>query len=77
MFESLLADLKADDELLSLEPDFTAKIAEIEKLRAAESKKYEKVTKGLVNEFEEIFAQSRTEKNLQLLQEKMNKMIND
>lgn len=56
MFESLIADLKADDELLSLEPDFTVKIAEIEKLRAAESKKYEKVTKGLVNEFEETFA---------------------
>jgi hypothetical protein len=56
MFDSLLAGLKADDELLTLEPDFTAKIAEIEKLRAAETKKYQKVTKGLVNEFDEIFA---------------------
>lgn len=50
-----------------MDPDFTQKISELEKWRADQVKFADKSTKSVVNDFDELFSQSMTEKNLKLL----------
>mgnify|MGYP006950320900 CR=1 FL=1 len=53
---------KADDLMLASEADFSTKLTELEKLKALELKKFEKVNKITVLEFDDLYAQCNTEK---------------
>lgn len=67
--------MSQDEELQDKEPDFTQKLQELEKWRAEQLKASEKAAKHVLNEFDELYGQSMTEKNLLILQERMGKMI--
>jgi hypothetical protein len=58
----VLDGFKADDLMLVSEADFSLKMAELEKLKQTELKKFEKFNKNIVLEFNDLFAQCNNEK---------------
>lgn len=68
---------KADDLMLASEADFSTKLTELEKLKALELKKFEKVNKITVLELDDLYAQCNTEKQLALLNERALKTLTD
>lgn len=61
-FDLVLDGFKADDLMLVSEADFSLKMAELEKLKQTELKKFEKSNKNIVLEFNDLFAQCNNEK---------------
>jgi hypothetical protein len=63
--------------MLKREPDFSAKIQELEKMKISELKKYEKTVKRELNEVDDIFNACHSQAQLQALQDRILKILND
>jgi hypothetical protein len=63
--------------MLKREPDFSAKIQELEKMKIAELKKYEKTVKRELNEVDDVFNACHSQAQLQALQDRILKSLNE
>ncbi len=63
--------------MLKREPDFSSKIQELEKIKIAELKKYEKTVKRELNEVDDMFNACHSQAQLQALQDRILKSLND
>lgn len=63
-YKAVTEGFQADLDLLAEEPDFSLKQQELEKFRTQELKKFDRANRGAVQEFDDLFAQCTTEKNL-------------
>lgn len=63
--------------MLKREPDFSSKIQELEKMKIAELKKYEKTVKRELNEVDDMFNACHSQAQLQVLQDRILKSLND
>jgi hypothetical protein len=63
-YDQVVEGFKSDDLMLVSEADFSNKVAELEKQKAVELKKFEKTNKNAVLEFDDLFAQCNNEKQL-------------
>lgn len=76
-YNTVMEGFNADDLMLASEADFSTKLDELAKHKSAELKKNEKTNKLAVLEFDDLFGQCKTEKNLQQLQERAMKTLTD
>jgi hypothetical protein len=72
-----LRDIHPDEQMLKREPDFSAKIQELEKMKISELKKYEKTVKRELNEVDDMFNACHSQAQLQALQDRILKSLND
>ena len=63
--------------MLKREPDFSSKIQELEKMKIAELKKYEKTVKRELNEVDDMFNACHSQAQLYALQDRILKSLND
>jgi len=63
--------------MLKREPDFSAKIQELEKMKVTELKKYEKTVKKELNEVDDLFNSCHNQAQIQALQDRILKCLND
>ena len=77
-WQSVVDGFKLDDDLLNSEPDFSQKLAELEKLKAQELKKFERGNKHAIEEFDSNFDQvGLSEKKLNQLYDRTRQTIKD
>ena len=76
-YNAVMEGFSADDLMLASEADFSNKQDELVKLKQAEMKKFEKINKLAVLEFDDLLAQCKTEKSLQALHERAMKTLTD
>lgn len=77
MYQGFLAQFAEDQKLVDSEPSFDTKWSEIDKVRAAELKKFEKTTKKELHDTEDLFQSCHTEKQLAALQERIAKCLTE
>ena len=77
VYAKFISELQHDEAYLKKEPDFENKKEDLVKFKQQELKKYEKTVKREQNEVEDIYSACHTEKQLQNLQERIQKTLSD